>query len=138
VVLDAGKPVLVVPYIGHFEHVGRKTWSRGMRREAALAVFESLPVLQRADSVDVVFRAPQRGAAARRFEREAMSRYWAAMASRQASERMSRPTATSATHLSRAADAGADAIVMAPMDTRRCASACWARHPHVLESMTVL
>ncbi|MFL6581939.1 MAG: universal stress protein [Burkholderiales bacterium] len=55
VVLTAGKPVLIVPYAGHFEGIGKRTlvaWNTG--REAGLALAASLPVLERSASVDVV------------------------------------------------------------------------------------
>jgi nucleotide-binding universal stress UspA family protein len=55
VVLAAGKPVLIVPYAGHFEEVGPHplvAWNAG--REAARAVTDALPVLERAEKVDVI------------------------------------------------------------------------------------
>jgi len=55
VVLTAGKPVLIVPYAGHFEGIGKRTmvaWNTG--REAGLALADSLPVLERSAFVDVV------------------------------------------------------------------------------------
>jgi nucleotide-binding universal stress UspA family protein len=55
VVLTAGKPVLIVPYAGHFEGIGKRTmvaWNTG--REARLALAGSLPVLERSACVDVV------------------------------------------------------------------------------------
>jgi nucleotide-binding universal stress UspA family protein len=55
VVLAAGKPVLVIPYVGHFAEVGRRAlvaWNAG--REAARAVTDALPVLEHADAVQVL------------------------------------------------------------------------------------
>jgi nucleotide-binding universal stress UspA family protein len=55
VVLTAGKPVLLVPSAGHFEAVGRHAlvaWNAA--REAARALTDSLPVLERSAVVDVV------------------------------------------------------------------------------------
>jgi nucleotide-binding universal stress UspA family protein len=55
VVLGAGKPVLVVPYAGHFEELGKRAlvaWNAG--REAARAITDALPVLERAEQVEVV------------------------------------------------------------------------------------
>ncbi len=54
VVLGAGGPVLVVPYAGHFETIGRRimvAWNGG--REAARAVRDAMPILERAESVIV-------------------------------------------------------------------------------------
>jgi len=55
VVLNAGKPVMIVPYAGHFEGIGKRTmvaWNTGPQAGRALAY--SLPVLERSGSVDVV------------------------------------------------------------------------------------
>ena len=63
-VLSAGRPVLFVPYAGHFEHVGRRilvAWNTG--REAARAVTDALPLLQRASVVQLVAFDPRRGGA---------------------------------------------------------------------------
>jgi nucleotide-binding universal stress UspA family protein len=55
VVLGAGKPVLVVPYAGHFAQIGKRAlvaWNAG--REAARAVTDALPVLEHAQAVQVI------------------------------------------------------------------------------------
>jgi len=55
VLLGAGRPALVVPYAGHFERVGGcvlVAWNA--TREAARAVNDALPILEKADKV-VVF-----------------------------------------------------------------------------------
>jgi len=55
VVLQCGRPVLVVPYAGWFPSVGRHVlvaWNGS--RESARAVHDALPMLKRAESVDVV------------------------------------------------------------------------------------
>lgn len=55
VILAAGRPVLMVPYAGHFADAGRRVliaWNAG--REAARAVTDALPFLSRAESVEVV------------------------------------------------------------------------------------
>src|SRR3954465_2161495 len=55
VVMTAGKPGLIVPYAGHFEGSGKRTmvaWNTGP--EAGRALADSLPVLERSGSVDVV------------------------------------------------------------------------------------
>lgn len=60
-VLTAGRPVLVVPYAGHFTSVGSRVmvaWNAS--REAARALADALPLLKRAQSVEVVAFEPQR------------------------------------------------------------------------------
>lgn len=62
VVLNSGHPVLVVPYAGHFDNVGKRVliaWDASM--EATRAVTFSLPLLKQADVVQVVVFNPQRG-----------------------------------------------------------------------------
>jgi len=55
VALTAGRPVLVVPYVGHFEQVGRRVligWDAS--REASRAVNDALPLLASASVVTVM------------------------------------------------------------------------------------
>ena len=59
-VIESGRPVLIVPNAGNHERVGDKVlvaWNA--RREAARAVFDALPILQRAKEVRVVCINPQ-------------------------------------------------------------------------------
>ena len=62
VVLSSGRPALVVPYIGAGKTMGERVmiaWDAG--REAARAVHDALPVLERAKSVVVLVINPRRG-----------------------------------------------------------------------------
>jgi nucleotide-binding universal stress UspA family protein len=55
VVLEAGRPVLVVPYAGRFATLGKRVlvaWNAS--REAARAVTDALPLLERAQHVEIV------------------------------------------------------------------------------------
>jgi nucleotide-binding universal stress UspA family protein len=55
VVMDSGRPVLVIPYAGHFEQVGERVlvaWDGSP--QAARAVKEALPLLEEARHVEVV------------------------------------------------------------------------------------
>lgn len=55
VIQQAGRPVMVVPYAGHFETLGTNVlvaWNGS--REAARAVFDAMPILEKAASVHVV------------------------------------------------------------------------------------
>ena len=59
---SSGRPILVVPYAGHFTQVGRRVligWNA--RREAARAVHDALPLIAGADDVTVLAIDPQRG-----------------------------------------------------------------------------
>lgn len=62
VVLGAGRPALVIPYIGAGKKIGKRiliAWDGG--REAARAVNDALPLLEKADSVAVLVINPSRG-----------------------------------------------------------------------------
>jgi nucleotide-binding universal stress UspA family protein len=53
--LESGRPVLVVPYVGRYPEVGRNVviaWKGA--REAARATFDALPILTRAEKVQVL------------------------------------------------------------------------------------
>lgn len=57
--MQSGRPVLYVPYQGTFIETGRRVllaWNE--RREAARAAFDSLPILQRAENVSVLWIDP--------------------------------------------------------------------------------
>lgn len=61
-VLDAGRPVLVVPYVGRYETMGRKVivaWNAS--REATRAVNDAMPFLQAAEKVTVLAINPTGG-----------------------------------------------------------------------------
>jgi nucleotide-binding universal stress UspA family protein len=61
-VLECGRPVLIVPYAGGFTTVGRRAmvaWNA--TREATRAANDALPLLQSADKVDVVAVNPRSG-----------------------------------------------------------------------------
>ena len=61
-VLSSGRPVLIVPYIGAPESLGRCitiAWDSG--REAARAVADAMPLLERAEAVHVLAVNPRSG-----------------------------------------------------------------------------
>uniref|UniRef100_UPI003F49107E universal stress protein n=1 Tax=Cupriavidus yeoncheonensis TaxID=1462994 RepID=UPI003F49107E len=116
VVLQCGRPALVVPYAGAFPQVGKTilvAWNGS--REAARAIHDALPFLRRADSVDVVSWGKS----------ELSSDLWLSPA-RYAVEWLARHRVQAQLHdfeaaggndtgqmlLSRAADLGSDLIVM--------------------------
>ncbi len=54
IAMDSGRPVLLVPYYGRFDHCGRRAligWNG--TREAARAAFDAVPILKHADEVYV-------------------------------------------------------------------------------------
>jgi nucleotide-binding universal stress UspA family protein len=62
VLLDSGRPALVVPYVGRFADVGQRVligWNAS--REAARAVNDALPLLARAAQVTVLAVNPRVG-----------------------------------------------------------------------------
>ena len=62
VALASGRPVLIVPYAGHFENVGWRVliaWNAA--REAARAVSDSMPLLTSAELVTVLTIDPREG-----------------------------------------------------------------------------
>jgi nucleotide-binding universal stress UspA family protein len=64
VMMSSGRPVLAVPYAGHFEHIGDRVlvaWNAS--REATRAVNDALPLLRGATSVTVLAVNPKRGIA---------------------------------------------------------------------------
>lgn len=59
--LRSGRPILIVPYAGKFDSVGKRVliaWDGG--REATRALTDALPLLQRAESVQVASFNPKR------------------------------------------------------------------------------
>ncbi|HEY0836082.1 MAG TPA: universal stress protein [Azospirillum sp.] len=62
VVLNAGRPVLVVPYAGLFPHIGKRVviaWNA--EREASRALADAMPFLERASEVTVITVLTQAG-----------------------------------------------------------------------------
>ncbi len=61
VILESGRPVMVVPYAGTFDHIGESVmvmWNAS--REAARAIADALPILEKARHVNVVSVNPGR------------------------------------------------------------------------------
>jgi nucleotide-binding universal stress UspA family protein len=114
-IMGSGRPVLLVPYAGHFSEVGRRVliaWNNS--REAARATSDALPVLEDAAEITLLLVAQdgELGQAltdsAERFV-EALGRHGL-----KAKVRTSHPVEVSVGDeiLSRAADLGSDLIVM--------------------------
>ncbi len=63
VVLHSGRPVLIMPYTGHFPHVGKRVMiSWDASREATRAITYALPILKKADIVQLVVFNPDNNA----------------------------------------------------------------------------
>ena len=61
--LSAGRPLVIIPYAGQFQSVGRRVvvgWKP--TREATRALADALPILQQAEKVSVLTVNPDRGA----------------------------------------------------------------------------
>lgn len=113
-VLSAGRPVLIVPYAGRFPSVGSRVlvgWNAS--REAARAVTDALPLLQRAKSVEVVAFEPQRAGTDHGAEPGAdIGLYLARHGVKVSIARQQAGIDVGSQILSRAADSDADLIVM--------------------------
>ena len=141
VVLSAGRPVLFVPYAGRFADTGKRVlvaWDGG--REAARAVSDALPLLARAESVEVSVFDPER--AARRHGEQPgadiglyLSRHGVKVTVHKQS---GAGYDVGAQILSRAADAAADLIVMGGYGHARVRELVLGGVTRtILESMTV-
>ena len=112
-VLSAGRPVLFVPYAGRFDDTGKRVlvaWNAS--REAARAVTDALPLLARAESVEVVAFDPEAGSHGE-VPGADVALFLARHGVKATAARQSAPDLEiGAQILSRAADLGADLIVM--------------------------
>ena len=104
VTLASGRPILVVPYAGHFETIGRRVligWNA--TREATRAVNDAMPLLTAADVVTVLTIDAREGPDAHGELPAPTSRcIWRATASRPRSSAPSRPAFRPATCYCRA------------------------------------
>lgn len=140
-VLAAGRPVLVMPYAGRFESVGKRVllaWNAS--REAARAVSDAIPVLKTADSVQVVAFDPGKGGADHGDVPGAdialfLTRHGVKV---QVAQQQGAGLDIGAQILSRAADIGADLIVMGAYGHSRMRELVLGGATRtLLESMTV-
>jgi nucleotide-binding universal stress UspA family protein len=63
VLMTSGRPILVIPYIGHFQTVGTRIlvgWNNS--REAARAVNDAIPLLAKAASITILEAGPRKSA----------------------------------------------------------------------------
>jgi nucleotide-binding universal stress UspA family protein len=113
-VIEAGRPVLVVPYAGHHASIGGRVlvaWNAG--REAARAVADALPLLQGAKTVEVVAFDPHAGGADHGEQPGAdIALYLARHGVKATAAQQHAGIDVGEQILSRAADANADLIVM--------------------------
>lgn len=112
-ILSVGRPVLFVPYAGSFPDVGNRVlvaWNAS--REAARAVSDALPLLERAAAVEVVAFDPRAGEHGE-VPGADLALYLARHGVKASAARQRAPGLDVGSQiLSRAADTGADLIVM--------------------------
>ncbi|HXP75142.1 MAG TPA: universal stress protein [Stellaceae bacterium] len=112
--LASGRPALIVPYAGRFDTVGRRVllaWSR--TRESARALNDSLPILERASHVTVLSINPRRGEESSDLPGADIALHLARHGVKaEAASTVADDIDVGNTLLSRAADLGADLIVM--------------------------
>ncbi|GAA0583127.1 universal stress protein [Caenispirillum bisanense] len=141
VVLEAGRPVLVVPYAGKFRTLGRKVvvaWNAS--REAIRAVNDAMPLLQKAHEVEVLAINPRGGRAGHGDVPGAdISLHLARHGVKANAEHIfSDDVDPGAMLLSRTADAGADLIVMGAYGRSRLRElVLGGATRHLLRHMTV-
>ena len=112
--LASGRPALIVPYAGRFDTVGKRVliaWSR--TRESARALNDALPILERASHVTVLSINPRRGEEANDLPGADIALHLARHGVKaEAASTVAEDIDVGNTLLSRAADLGADLIVM--------------------------
>lgn len=114
IVVAAARPILVVPYAGSFDNVGKRAlvaWDA--TREAVRAVNDALPLLEQAEAVTVMYvGAQEAGLEQHRASLERIARHLQRHGiAAKAEETLQGSIAVSDVLLSRAADFGADLIV---------------------------
>ena len=139
-VLTAGRPVLVVPYVGRYSSIGARVliaWNAS--REAARAVTDALPLLQAAKAVEVVAFDPSEAGADHGQQPGAdIALYLARHGVKATAARQSARIDAGAQILSYASDFGADLIVMGAYGHSRVRELVLGGATRtVLESMTV-
>jgi nucleotide-binding universal stress UspA family protein len=141
VTLASGRPILVVPYAGHFATLGRRVvigWDAS--REATRAVADALPLLTAAEQVSVLAVDPREGPAGHGETPGAdISLHLARHGVKAAIERtVSAGVPIGDVLLSRAADLGADLLVMGAYGHSRARELLLGGATRtVLDSMTV-
>jgi nucleotide-binding universal stress UspA family protein len=137
--LAAGRPVMIVPYVGRFETVGKRilvAWNAG--RESTRALTDALPQLRLADTVSVVAfnpRGPDHGQVPGADIGLYLARHGVPV---EVSHYRAEDIDTGNQLLSRAADLGSDLIVMGAYGHSRLRETVMGGVTRtILESMTV-
>ncbi|HSM19573.1 MAG TPA: universal stress protein [Hyphomicrobiales bacterium] len=141
-VMESGRPVLVIPYAGRFESIGDNVlvaWNGS--REAARATFDALPLLNKARSVKLLWANPETedGGNGNGMPGSEM----ASTLSRhdikvEAGHSATRDVGVGDELLSRAADQGADLLVMGAYGHSRVREYVFGGATrHILQHMTV-
>lgn len=139
VVLSSGRPVLIVPHIGRFESVGRRVlvaWNGS--REAARAVGDALPLLLDAEAVAVLSVNAEPGAESEQPASELTHHLARHGIEAKATVVVAKDPAVGALLVARAADFGADLIVMGAYGHSRTRELLLGGATrHLLQHMTV-
>lgn len=141
-VMETGRPVLMLPYAGEFKTIGTNVmiaWNA--KREAARATFDALPLLKLADSVRLLWINPARadggeGTGTPGSEMAAtLARHGIKV---EAGHSVSREIGAGDELLSRAADQGADLLVMGAYGHSRVREYVFGGATrHILQHMTL-
>ncbi|MCM5680575.1 universal stress protein [Schlegelella sp. S2-27] len=114
VVLGAGVPVLVVPYAGHFDLIGRRVlvaWDGS--RESTRALVSALPLFERGAKVQtIVFDGGSRAEGVQGWQLEQLRQWFARHGVDATVARETTEIGIGEALLSRAADLGSDLLVM--------------------------
>ena len=141
IILDVGRPVLLIPYVGAARTPGKRVlvaWNGS--REAMRAIHDAMPLLERAEAVEVLSVDPPRSSAGDGDVPGAdISLHLARHnVKAEASHAEARDISVGDTLLSRAADHQADLIVMGAYGhTRYRELVLGGATRHLLETMTV-
>lgn len=139
VVLGVGRPVLVVPYVGMREEIGKKillAWNGS--RESVRALHDAMPLLKRADKVVVMAVNPKEGEDQRIAGADISLHLARHDVNTVVNSTVSREIEIGDTLLSRAADEGVDLIVMGAYGHSRFRELVLGGVTrHLLEHMTV-
>ena len=115
VLFDSGRPVLAIPFAGHFGTIGKRVlvgWNAS--REATRALHDALPLIAKAENITVFLANPKRGLGAHGEEPGAdigqhLARHGLKV---EVAKAVADDVADSALLLNHASDMGADLLVM--------------------------
>jgi nucleotide-binding universal stress UspA family protein len=137
--IESGRPTIIVPNAGRFPELGRRvTVAWNGRREAARAVFDALPLLVRAEQVQLLWVNPEPGASGDLPTAEIGATLARHGVKCDADQSVAADLAIGDELLSRLADNGSDLLVMGAYGHSRLREFVFGGATrHILEHMTV-